>query len=118
MKTYPSAAFLEGTPENLSHGYRLACVFGIDYQHQKISTAEVPEIFENAVTTKLAEKFGKEEIRSVKAEFKQAGASSLDYQINVDVLERLVQKVCVDVCNEQGWVIPFTQITVHQADPA
>ena len=58
---------------------------------------------------------------------KEAGSSSLDFQIIVDVsgkldsryqiLARFIPRVCVDVCNEHGWVIPFTQITVHQADP-
>jgi hypothetical protein len=24
---------------------------------------------------------------------------------------------CVDVCNENGWVIPFTQLTLHVAPP-
>ena len=31
-------------------------------------------------------------------------------------LQRLVQKTCVDICNQHGWVIPFTQITLHQAE--
>ena len=30
-------------------------------------------------------------------------------------LRRMIQRVCVDVCTEYGWEIPFTQITVHQA---
>jgi hypothetical protein len=24
-----------------------------------------------------------------------------------------VQQACVDTCNQEGWIIPFTQITVH-----
>ena len=32
-----------------------------------------------------------------------------------NMLRRIIPRVCVDVCNEQGWVIPFTQITLHQA---
>lgn len=125
MKTYPSAAFLAGTPENLSHGYRVACTFGIDYKHQTLSTTEVPEIMEKALTIAIHDKFDGDQVRSIKVEFKGAGASSLDLQINIDVagemgsryqvLSRFVQRVCVDTCNEQGWVIPFTQITVHQA---
>jgi hypothetical protein len=30
--------------------------------------------------------------------------------------QRLIQQACVDTCNREGWVIPFTQITVHSAD--
>jgi len=33
-------------------------------------------------------------------------------------LHRAIQRICVNVCNKQGWIIPFAQITVHQAPPA
>jgi hypothetical protein len=29
---------------------------------------------------------------------------------------RLIQQTCVDICNRENWVIPFTQVTVHQAE--
>lgn len=32
-------------------------------------------------------------------------------------LHRTIQRVCVNFCNKQDWIIPFTQITVHQATP-
>lgn len=125
LKSYPTALFLEQTPENLSRGFRLTLKFGIDYQHQAISTTEVPVIFQQAIEQRLIETVGKDGLRSLKVEFASAGASSLDFAILADfaggvasrcnVLERLIQKTCVEVCNEQGWVIPFTQITVHQA---
>ncbi|MDX1679178.1 MAG: hypothetical protein R3242_00480 [Akkermansiaceae bacterium] len=124
-KTYKAADFLGQQPENLSHGYRISCTFGIDYQHQPTSTTEVPEIMERALTHALLEKYDKDTVISINVEFVSAGASSLDYQILVDVsgelasryqaTNRLIQKVCVDACNENGWVIPFTQITLHQA---
>lgn len=125
LKTYPSAAFLEACPENLSRGFRITSVFGIDYRHQAISTSQVPEILTQALTTVLVGEYGRESIHSIKVEFAHAGASSLDYQILVDadgsmagryqVLQRLIQKVCVDTCNAENWVIPFQQITVHNA---
>lgn len=126
LKTYPSAEYLLQRPENLSNGYRVDTVFGIDYKHQSISTTEVPAVFERAITEALFSKFDRESIRSIKVELNAAGASSLDYRVIVDVdgshgsryraLKRLIQSVCVDTCNAQGWVIPFTQITVHQAE--
>ncbi len=35
-------------------------------------------------------------------------------------LERALNKWCVDCCNENGWEIPFPQLTVHRpnAQPA
>ena len=125
LKTYPTSEFLGQTPENLSRGFRISSTFGIDYQHQAECTEEIPEVFHEALERVLIEKFHREHIRSIKVEFASAGASSLDYAILTDfsgelasrmnVIQRLVQRVCVDVCNERGWVIPFTQITVHQA---
>jgi len=125
-KMYPTASFLDEHPENLSHGFRISTAFGIDYDLQAISTTEVPEKFRNRIEEELCKKIDQENVRSVKVEFSSAGASSLDYEINADfsgevasrvnVLRRMIQRVCVDVCNEQGWGIPFTQITVHQAD--
>ena len=125
MKTYPTADFLSLVPENLSHGFRLMVVFGIDYMHQKESTTTVPGIFHSALTTALIEEYGRDAVRSLKVEFASASASSLDYEILADFdgsvasrlngIRRKIQGVCVDVCNENGWVIPFTQITVHQS---
>jgi hypothetical protein len=100
-------------------------VFGIDYRHQAISTGEVPDVFRNAIEKALVGAFEHENVKSVKVEFASAGASSLDYEIladfggavasRVNVIRRMIQRVCVDVCNERGWGIPFTQITLHQA---
>ncbi|MFC7337225.1 hypothetical protein ACFQY0_08550 [Haloferula chungangensis] len=124
-KTYETSAFLELSPENLSRGFRVSTVFGIDYSHQKIATTEVPELFQSRIEEALYELMDREVVKSVKVEFSSAGASSLDYQVMADftgemasrlnLLRRLIQKTCVDVCNEQSWGIPFTQITVHQA---
>lgn len=126
MKTYPTADFLGLSPENLSHGFRLSVTFGIDYQHQADCTDSIPGIFNDAVTQRLSSEFGREAIRSIKTEFAAAASSSLDYSILADfdgsvahryrALQRRIQSICVDVCNENGWVIPFTQITVHQAE--
>jgi len=31
-------------------------------------------------------------------------------------IRRMIQQTCVDICNQEGWVIPFAQLTVHQAE--
>ena len=123
--TYPTVEFLALMPENLSHGFRVTSVFGIDYGHQSIATDEVVEILTEALFEKLTNDYGKDGVRSVKVEFQSAGASSLNYAVLADFggdlasryrqLERKVQQVCVEVCNEQDWVIPFPQLTLHQS---
>ncbi|MBJ19529.1 MAG: hypothetical protein GY910_09610 [bacterium] len=39
------------------------------------------------------------------------GSSTIDYRAQTRQLSRF----CVDICNEQGWGIPFTQLTLHRA---
>ncbi|QQL45667.1 hypothetical protein [Sulfuriroseicoccus oceanibius] len=124
-KLIPSQQFLEMAPENLSKNFRLKSTFGIDYIHQDISTHEVPGIFAKAIEEGLAEIVPAEAIIHISVEFSSAGASSLDYEVLADfsgdvasryhILRRAIQRLCVDVCNEHQWNVPFTQITVHQA---
>lgn len=125
-KTYPVGDFLGLAPENLSHGFRVSGVFGIDYQHQAVVTEEVPAILQHEVEVKVIERFGREALKSLKVEFASAGASSLDFALladfdgsvasRVNVIERLLQAACVDSCNAHGWVIPFSQITLHRGE--
>jgi hypothetical protein len=35
--------------------------------------------------------------------------------IELEAQKRLLASFCVDVCNEQGWGIPFSQLTLHVA---
>lgn len=126
LKTYPTADFLKLSPENLSHGFRVAVTFGIDYKHRAQCTTTIPEIFKKDLTTGLYGEFGREAVRSIQVEFAAASTSSLDYEILADFdgsmaqkfnpLRRRIQKICVESCNENNWGTPFTQITVHQAE--
>ena len=123
--TYLTADFLALAPENLSRGFRRQVRFGIDYEHQAICTGEVPEIFADRIKRGLEESYGDSALNAFKVEFCEAGASSLDYLVVADfdgsvaglydAIGRRIQRLCVDTCNEQGWGIPFTQITLHQA---
>ena len=124
-KTYPTADFLKLAPENLSHGFRLSVTFGIDYRHRAEATTSIPEMFQQALNEGLIASCGRDAVRSVQTEFAAAAASSLDYTVLADfdgsvahrymALRRKIQAICVDVCNANGWGIPFPQITVHQA---
>jgi hypothetical protein len=111
---------------NLSReGFGIACTFGIDYTHQTICLDSVPDRFREAILTRFEREGMKADIKDIVVEFKTAGASSLDYLIYMVMqgraaksffrAQRLVQQACVETCNQQGWIIPFTQITVHTA---
>jgi hypothetical protein len=122
-KLYTVSDYLGMTPENLSGHFRLRSVFGVDYSHQKISTTEIPEKLQPSILTALMKVVDREHIQNVKVEVSTAGASSIDYEVIADFhgevaskyeqLRRLLQKACIDACNSNGWVIPFTQITIH-----
>lgn len=124
-KAYQTAAFLGLNPQNLSRGYRAQIAFGIDYEHQAICTTDVPPIMEDALRAGLLEMVDERDLVKVTVEFQQAGASSLDYEIQADMagsadaryedVHRALARILVDVCNEHGWVIPFTQVTLHNA---
>lgn len=124
---YATTDFLAGNPRNLSRGsYVCSAVFGIDYGHQAIATGEAPQILHDGIAAALADSPVAEHVEDVMVEFREAASSSLDYQIVVTVngaaaafyfkVGRIIQKACVDVCNRNGWVIPFNQITVHQGE--
>lgn len=125
LKTYRTEEFLELAPENLAPGFRVREIFGIDYAHQAICTTEVPGVFRDAVEQAMVSEFGIDAVRAVMVEFQAASSSSLDFAVKVDLthaaaarhrfIPRLIQRACVDACNERGWTIPFTQITLHQA---
>ena len=125
LKYYPTPEYLAQSPTNLAHGYRLTGTFGLDYRHQGIATNEIPEIIQKAVLEELRKAGRGDLIESIRVEFKEAGASSLDMAILAEfngkagskywVLERAIQRICVDVCNRHGWVIPFQQVSVHMA---
>ncbi|MCB0337456.1 MAG: hypothetical protein KDD62_14165, partial [Bdellovibrionales bacterium] len=117
--------FLDLTPTVLSKGFRINTTFGIDYNLQASVTSAVVEILKKQIIADLQSGgYGSDHV-SVKVEFARAAESSLDLAIITDfigscagdyqVLHRLVQKICVDACNANGWVIPFNQLTVHMA---
>ena len=121
--------FLAQNVRNLSReGFGVASAFGVDYQHQAICLDTVPDLFRKAITARFEEAGMKDDIVEMLVEFKAAGASSLDYQIYMVLngrvakayfrAQRMIQQACVDACNREGWIIPFTQITVHSGNTA
>jgi small-conductance mechanosensitive channel len=124
-----SSDFLGQNVRNLSREkFGIACTFGIDYQHQALCLDTVPDRFREAIIARFERAGLRDDIEDMLVEFKAAGASSLDYQIYIILngraakayfrAQRLVQQACVETCNREGWVIPFTQITVHSGDGA
>jgi uncharacterized membrane protein len=124
---YTSADFLQLGVRNLSReGFGVIIGFGIDYQLQEISLDRVPNRFHSGLVEAFDQAGFGVDLKDLVVEFKEAAASSLDYLIYATLdgkrapsyfkIARLIQQTCVDICNQEGWVIPFTQITLHTTD--
>lgn len=119
--------FLQQPARNLSvDGFGMTVTFGIDYQHQQISLQQVPQLLHAGISAAFAASDYADDLKDLKVTFKAASASSLDYLIYASMngnsaafyfaIAPLIQQSCVDICNQQGWIIPFTQVTLHQAE--
>jgi len=123
---YQTTAFLALNPKNLSANFRIESTFGIDYKHQPMATTEIPEKMKAKLESELPAIAGEHQILDISVLFAHAGSSSLGYIVAVDVkgdaaakardIRYGIQRILVDACNENDWEIPFTQITMHQAE--
>ena len=121
--TYATAAFLALNPRNRSSGFRAETVFGIDYRHQAAATTDIPAAMRAKLLAGLPKLVGADALRDVQVLFARANESSLDYLVWADctgaaapVADRIpgeMQRLLVEACNENGWTIPFPQLTVH-----
>ncbi len=126
--TYQTSDYLAATPENLSNGYRVEIEFGIGYDHIADATDRVIEKMNAGIRTHFATLLAAEELRNVDVEFLRAGASSLDYEVEIDVsggaahrfeeLERELARCMVRIAHAEQWEIPFQQIVVHMPQSA
>lgn len=125
--TIPTTQFIQMPIHNLSrHGFLVSVTFGVDYRHQAICLTDIPQRFETVLHEKLAQSKWAEQTKLLSVDFKEAGASSLDYLILVKAdgcvassyfaIPRFIQKICVEVCNKEDWVIPFAQLTLHAGE--
>jgi hypothetical protein len=127
-RTYQTADFLALSPHNLSRSFRLKETIGITYNLQQDSVAAIPEILQSHIEHRAAEEGYGDKLHSLRVEFEKANTSSLDLVVIADFdgavadlygrLQRALQRWCVEACTEFGWEIPFTQLTLHQAEAA
>ena len=125
LRTYPTAAFLGFNPRNLSAGFEVCATFGIDYAHQADSVDKIPELLRDAIWSYYANDVDAAEVLKVHVELSEAGASSLNYRVQVeftgkaapryDTLNRMVSQALVTACTKHGFGIPFPQLQVHGA---
>jgi small-conductance mechanosensitive channel len=122
----PTPDYFAAGYRNLStpDGFRVATIFGVDYELQSTPHTEISQLFKAGLETYIKDKPYFDDIVAVDADFHSAGDSSLNYLVYVELkpeaashynrIKRHLQQSCVTVCNEQEWSIPFPQLTVHQ----
>ncbi|MEW7985999.1 MAG: hypothetical protein AB2805_18615 [Candidatus Thiodiazotropha sp.] len=120
--TYQTIDFLAASPRNLATNFRIKEVVGVSYALQEKSTETIPEILRNTIQLRLEQEGYTEHLLNLSVEFSQANSSSLDITVIADFsgelgdlynrLRRAIQRWCVDACTENGWEIPFPQMTL------
>jgi len=113
---------------NLSKGFRYDIEFGLDYGVQSRICDDIPKLFEKGLWTHLERHYQKDspDFIFTKVSFDNAGSSSLNLKILVDVegrcaesyddIKRDIQSTLVRICNENNLTIPFDQLTVTLPD--
>ena len=127
-RTYKTGDFLGLSPNNLSRDFRLKETIGITYGLQHDSVAAIPDTLKAHIQRRAEEEGYSDKLNNLRVEFQLANTSSLDIVVIADFdgelaelygrLRRTLQRWCVEACTENGWEIPFTQVTLHQAEPA
>jgi len=125
-RTYQTASFLALSPVNLSTNFRIKESIGITYNLQQQSVTTIPDILKGHIEKRVADEGYAEQLLNLRVEFERANTSSLDIVVIADFdgaladlynrLRRAIQRWCVEACTQNNWEIPFTQLTLHQAD--
>lgn len=126
-RTYPSVDYMAQHPKNLSvNFFAVPRVVGLDYRYRDIVNTEIVTKLKAAIEAGFRETPYGEHLNRVIVELKELGDSSL----NVITIGRFagpaaseyteigwkIQQLALECCNENGWEIPFPQLTVHRAE--
>ena len=127
-RTYQTTDFLALSPLNLSTNFRIKETIGITYNLQQESVTSIPETLKAHIEQRVADEGYAGQLINLRVEFERANSSSLDLVVIADFdgaladlsnrLRRAMQRWCVEACTKYHWEIPFTQLTLHQAEAA
>ena len=121
--TYPTSDFLAQSPHNLATNFRIKETLGISYSLQAQSTNSIPQTLHTYISQRADDEGYGDQLLNLRVEFAEANSSSLDIVIIADFkghlgdlynrLRRAIQRWSVDACTENGWEIPFPQMTLN-----
>lgn len=123
QKLFPTTDFLSLHPQVLSTGFRIEIDFALDYCHRDIAGGEVLEKMRNASEDHLSDFLG-ERLQKVQVEIGATASSSIDFRILADCsgeaasrwehIPRELRQALIQLCNHEGWTMPFHQVTLHR----
>ena len=121
-KSYATLDYLSLNPRNLSSGFGIHLVFGLDYALQQIITKKIPDRVCERLKKDLSDKPFGHDVADISCSFYEMGASSLDLKVVVNFhgkearfyleTRQAIQTSIVELCSEEGWNIPFQTMTL------
>lgn len=122
QKVYNTLQYMDLSPMVLSTGFRREIFFGIDYQLISDATTRIPQAMEKYLQEVLEKRLG-ENLNHLEVQLAEAGDSALKLCVLVDCkgdaasqwpyIPMWVHTALVDLCNQNGWGIPFPQLQIH-----
>ena len=126
-KYFSTIDFLHQNPVNFSDGFRYCIEFRLEYSLQDKICNEIPALFAAGLRKKLHPRFegSAPEFSRLSVTFDHADSSALNLAVIVHLdgrcaefheeLKREIQGTLVQICNENGFVIPNERLTINLA---
>jgi len=125
IKAYNTQDFFGMGLENITAGFCIVEILGLDYSIQTDVLSKVVPIFSQKMKEYLyQESYIRDFVRNFSCEFHSAGGSSLNVAVFLECsgelcryyykIKRDIQRNFVRIANEENLTIPFEQMTIHQ----
>ncbi|MDP1558651.1 MAG: hypothetical protein Q8K59_01945, partial [Nitrosomonas sp.] len=109
---------------NLSRGFNVTSIFGIDYKYQQQCTTHIPELLCAGIRKGLLNETYGSSLQDIFVFFEHANTSSFDFKVIATFdgkvagdyfsITRALQRYAVEVCNQRQWETLFAQLVIHK----
>jgi len=123
IRSFSTESFIDLNPTNISQeGFGIFITISIAYEHKDQITSNIRLGLGNALRKSLTDESFSTAIQELKVEFKEATTHSLDLQIlstfngsaadDYNHIKRVIRRNALDICNENGWALPYTKVQI------
>jgi len=124
IRSFSTEKFIDLNPTNISQeGFGVFITISIGYAHKDKITSSIRLVLQSSLYKLLANESFYPALQNLKVEFKEATSHSLDLQIlatfdgsadhEYNHIKRILRRNTLNVCNENGWELPYTKIQVN-----